>query len=47
MERIEALEQRVSKANAFSRSIQGQDGVQPPDVSEKSRRDSFGRVRRG
>jgi membrane protein involved in colicin uptake len=47
IERIEALEQRVSKASASSKSIQGQDGVQPPDISEKSRRDSFGRVRRG
>jgi len=47
MEKVEALEQRVSKGGAASKSLQGQDGEQPPDTSEKSRRDSFGRVRRG
>lgn len=47
IERIEAIEQRVSKGGAASKSLQGQDGAQPPDTSEKSRRDSFGRVRRG
>lgn len=47
IEKVEALEQRVSKNSAASKSLQGQDGGQPPDVSEKSKRDSFGRVRRG
>lgn len=46
-EKLEALEKAAAKGSAASKSLQGQDGAQPPDTSEKSRRDSFGRVRRG